>query len=448
MKNQSKTIVTAALLATHLSALDVEVAVEPCENVALLSGDQFPGKLFGISVGVSSELLVVGNPDDNNGATTTGAGAVYVFERDSVGTPEPDDDTWAFVEKVAPAAASTDNFFGSALAVDGANMLIGAPGHDGDIGTVYLYDPTDFVDAFPVTEEGNLIPSDGGVPGEAKCFGCAVDLDGPVAIIGADEDSGGFGSAYVFVDGGPGFGETQKLVPTDFPNSPAERMYFGASVAVSGAWAVIGAPGFARGQGSVALYRFDGATWLPMTVLLPDEGRRENLSFGTSVAIDGNTLMVGAPGYGAYQRAPTGAVYVFQRTGPETWTPIDILAPIGPLSPVRRDILGSSIAMVGDQALFGAPGIVGAVGSVFAYERTGGFPNPWVPSGHLVPPGAQPGERFGYAVALSGDAIAIGAPFKGANEGMVYTYSYSCGTVITGGARSADESKARQSRGQ
>lgn len=447
MKNQSKTLVSAVLLASSTAAMDTEVAIEPCANVELISGDQFPGKLFGISVGVSSELLVVGNPDDDNGATTTGAGAAYVFERDGLGTPEPDDDVWTFVEKVAPAGASTDAFFGSALAVDGANMLIGAPGYDGDVGTVYLYDPTDFDDALPAVEEGNLVPSDGGVPGDAKCFGCAVDLDGPTAIIGADEDSGGFGAAYVFVDGGPGFGETQKLVPTDFPNAPAERMFFGASVGVSSGWAVVGAPGFARGQGSAGLYRFDGATWIPMSVLLPGEGRRENLSFGTSVAIDGDTILVGAPGYGAYERGTSGAVFVFQRIAPQTWVEVDVLTPIGPLSPVRRDILGSSIALAGDQAIFGAPGIAGAVGAVYSYARTGGFPNPWLPTAHLVPAAAQPGERFGYAVAMSGDAIAIGAPFKGANEGTVYTYTYSCATIGVGGAQSADESRA-QRRGQ
>ena len=141
-------------------------------------------------------------------------------------------------------------------------------------------------DALEVTK---LLASDGA----AHDYFGTVAVDGPVAIVGAEGENDWQGAAYTYKKGGDGaWGETAKLVADD----GAARAYFGHAVAISGDVAVVGAIGNDEFTGAAYVYRTvdGGDTWTQEAKLLASD-YAAGAQFGTSVAIDGDAIVVGAP---------------------------------------------------------------------------------------------------------------------------------------------------------
>ena len=147
-------------------------------------------------------------------------------------------------------------------------------------------------------EEAKLVPTDGA---SNDYFGDDVALSGYTAIIGSpyDDDMGtNSGSVYVFVRRDDGtWEEVQKLIPTD----GEAHDHFGSSVAISGDTAVIGAPydddkGDNSGSGYVYT-KIDGK-WIENVKIVPENGEADD-EFGYSVAISGSTALFGAPSKGS-----------------------------------------------------------------------------------------------------------------------------------------------------
>src|SRR5437870_1157938 len=150
-------------------------------------------------------------------------------------------------------------------------------------------------------------------------FGTAVAIDGDTAVVGVPQDpEAGFdaGAAYVYLRTGSTWSQQAKLMAADAAGSSE----FGSSVAISGDTLVVGAPFTAAGGVKVgAAYAFvrSGTTWMQQAKLVPTDAIGDDL-FGASVAIDGETLAVGAIGTGQ-DYFDEGAVYVYARSG-GTWT--------------------------------------------------------------------------------------------------------------------------------
>ena len=144
--------------------------------------------------------------------------------------------------------------------------------------------------AIEPVEVAKLMASDGAAD---DYFGNAVALDGDTAVIGAYGDDEGAGSAYVFRWDGATWVE-HKLTASD----GAADDYFGFySVALDGDTAVIGATGdddLGDRSGSAYVFRWDGATWIEHKLTARDGAAYD--SFGVSVAVDGNTAVIGAAG--------------------------------------------------------------------------------------------------------------------------------------------------------
>ena len=150
-----------------------------------------------------------------------------------------------------------------------------------------------------------LLPSDAA---EWDWFGVSVDVSGATAVVGApgnDDCGSGSGSAYVFEKGDSGWTEVAKLLPHD----GAEYECFGSSVAVTGTTVVIGAWG-STDHGSIpgSAYVFEKGVsgWTEVAKLLPDNAAPYD-HIGCSVAVSGTTALVGAYGYG-----DTGSAYIFE----------------------------------------------------------------------------------------------------------------------------------------
>lgn len=267
-----------------------------------------------------------------------------------------------------------------------------------------------------------------GDPATDDRFGTSTALSGNAVVVGAPfDDDLGFdaGSAYVFRRASGGWLEQKLLAPDGqaFDN-------FGAAVAVEGDLVVVGSPGSdsetANDSGAAYLFRWNGDQWIQEAKLTPSDpvpGAR----FGQSVALEGNTLAIGA--YGALDENGTnsGAVYVFVRNGTEWTQQARLTAHDG----WRAASFGFAISLSGDtlvSSAFGShpsgeQGVPGAY--IFVRDDTN-----WTLQTKLTGPR---GQAFGFSVAVSGDSVAIGDYFDSerANlSGAVFVYQRS-GTTWT-----------------
>ncbi|WCO00739.1 T9SS type A sorting domain-containing protein [Psychroserpens ponticola] len=252
-------------------------------------------------------------------------------------------------------------------------------------------------------------------------YGFSVDIDGDYAIVGArsNDDSGvDSGSAYILVRSGDEWTEQAKLTASD----AAAGDQFGYSVAISGDYAIVGAPfddDGASQTGSTYIFIRSGSTWSQQTKLnASDRGTDDR--FGTSVAIDNDYVIISAPNDDVVG-SNSGSAYIFNRSG-VTWSEqTKLLAS----DTAHVDFFGQSVAISGDYAIVGAPGNDDNgtdSGSAYIFNRSG---NTWTEQSKLLASDAAASDQFGLSVSISGDYIAIGSPFDdddGSSSGSAYVF--------------------------
>jgi len=144
--------------------------------------------------------------------------------------------------------------------------------------------------------------------------------------------------------------------------------------------------------------------------------------FGSDLALDGDTLVVGAPGAGVNER---GEAYVYVRAA-NGWTEQARLAS-GVSALADFDHFGAAVALHRDYAVVGAPDSGASNrGAVYVFRRSGAA---WSFDAALAWPQPFNNERFGYAVAIRDSTIAVGAPDRPGNgpEGAVGVFTNSSG---------------------
>ena len=196
-----------------------------------------------------------------------------------------------------------------------------------------------------------------------------------------------------------------------YRDAPAEELRgFGASVALLGDQAFVGevtaagAPG-----GTVHIYNRVGAEWR-RTAGLTIAGLEAGALFGSSLAAEGSTLMVGMRNATDGSR---GGVRVFTRSG-DSWTDAGSIG-----TPSDGSLFGASIALDGEFAFVGAPNEQPS-GAVHVFQSGD---NGWTPVDTLMAEEGARGDRFGSAISASGGRVAIGAPGRDAQKGMVYVFN-------------------------
>ena len=343
MKKQTywRVLLTAALFFL-LAPWPAKAEIDSSIVHKLLAADGAADDHFGYRVAVSGDTAVVGAwADDDKGSYS---GSAYVFVR-SV------DGTWMQQAKLLADDGAASDYFGASLAVSGDTAVIGAWGNDdkgSGSGSAYV-----FIRSADGTwmQQAKLLAVDGAA---SDRFGYSVAVSEDTAVIGAyqDDDKGSSsGSAYVFVRSADGTWTQQaKLLAAD---GVALDYFSESSVAVSGDTAVIGAWGnddndSSSGSAYVFVRSADG-TWTQQAKLLPDDGAAFDY-FGTSVAVSEDTAVIGASN--DYDRgSSSGSAYVFVRSAEGTWTQqAKLLAEDGATS----DRFGTSVAVSGDTAVIGA----------------------------------------------------------------------------------------------
>lgn len=262
-------------------------------------------------------------------------------------------------------------------------------------------------------------------------FGKALDIDGVTLVVGAHwhDPAGGApndGGAWIWTRGASGWVQDVKLAPTVLSGGR-----FGFAVAASGDTVAIGAPhetfNSATAAGAVYVYTRGAGGWgLEARLVAADFGAVDH--FGWSLALDGDTLAIGAANDDAPGASDRGSAYVFTRANGGWTQQAKLLASDG----VAFDVFGSSIALDGERLVVGAPraDVSGASnrGAAYVFERSG---STWSEVAKLAPPDGAANDQFGFAVALDADTAAVGAPFHdsvGSNAGAAYVFAHVAGS--------------------
>jgi hypothetical protein len=385
------------------------------------TGKQLPASLQVVSEGASQELLIHVNDAGATGKITI-------------------DPVIQEAELTSSDGLANDDF-GYSVAISGNTIVVGAPGAtiggNAFQGAVYVF--TEPATGWAsMTETAKLTASDGATDDElgytVAISGNTVVAGAPLATIGANSEQG---AAYVFVEPATGWAtmtETAKLTSSD----GAADDNFGNAVAISGNNVIVGAVnatvGANTGEGAAYIFSEPPTGWATTTEtakLTASDGELDG-GFGESVAIDGNTAVVGAPGATIGANAAQGAVYVFTQKGP-AWTTGTQTAKLFASDGVTEDFLGFSVAISGSTIVSGAVPdyVTGAttLDAAYVFSEKGGAWTSMAQTAKLTASDGFIGEGFSYSVATSGNIIVVGALGQTVNgnldQGEVYAYTES-----------------------
>ncbi len=271
--------------------------------------------------------------------------------------------------------------------------------------------------ALAVTGEGSSVYLKAPAPKTFDIFGGALALDGDTLAIGALGESSNLGAVYVLTRTGGAWKPQAHLVA---PDAPAGAL-FGCAVALAGDTLVVGARGestFGGGAGAAYVFTRTGVAWalqakLTAAIALIDA------TFGHAVAISGNTVAVAAPGEAVTTNPIAGAIHVFTRTG-TIWSLPTLLRAMNPLDSQR---LGESLALDGDMMAVGEPSKGSSSGRAHVFTRSS--VGTWT-QGTLTPLVASvSADAYGYAVAIAGDTIVVGASGESSGAGAIHVFTHS-----------------------
>ncbi|MEX2185188.1 MAG: Ig-like domain-containing protein [Pirellulales bacterium] len=387
------------------------------QQAELLSASLSAEDRMGQSVAIEGNYAVVGAFRDDFGASqTANEGRVFVYKRTG--------SSWSPVATLTASDAMLGDQFGSAVAISGGTIVVAAIGDDGafaDEGSVYVFEPSG-TDTWTETAHLRPVPDFVGQATNGENFGESVAIEGNTIVVGSRSDNNAagviVGSAYVFRNNGSGWTVTpsnppQKLRASD--GAVGDR--FGFDVAISFNRIVVGAPfddAAATDDGSV--YVFDrpgaGSPFAEVAKIVATGDQSNNDEFGTSVAVEGSTILVGAP-----KENTNGAAYVLTGGG-AVWSQQ------AKLSPSSGSLFGTAVDLQGDLAVVGANG--GVNGAAFAFAKNAGV---WG-VGNLITAGDPifgDADSFGQSVALDAGFIVVGSPLHdhtaaNSNSGSAYIF--------------------------
>jgi choice-of-anchor B domain-containing protein len=331
------------------------------------------------------------------------------------------------VQAQTTPTGNSEAMMGFARAVDVADgaVFIGEPANVHQPGVVYIYRQTD--DGWSL--QNQLTASDGQIGDD---FGSSLSADGNRILVGAPEKAEERGGAYIFEQAHDGsWTEAAQIALTD---TTAEGE-LGASVAIRGNLAFIGAPDEGDGIGAVYVYRrADSGTW-SQHVRLANPDSTRGASFGSALAVNETHLIVGAP------RQQGGAVYVFASNDMGEW---ELESTLASNQVSQRAGFGRSLDLHVNEVLIGAPGHAAGSGAVFVFKRDENAKT-WSVSGRLVAYDGQPRDQFGTSLAYVGTDLWVGAPNADNERGALYQFKRAsngkgwAGTEKLGGPERSEE---------
>ena len=365
---------------------------------------------FGYTVKTNGEIFVVGVPKGGS----TGNGAVYIFRFQ--------DNVWR--QHGAALIAQSGNNFGQSISLGNQMIIVGSPRDDNDewekqikrggTGAAYIFRERNG----QWMRTARLLPNDAM---EGDSFGYAVAVNGNTVVVGSISHSAGgalSGAAYIYTKQG---GKWLKLAKLIDPVSSSENE-FGYSVAITENTVVVGSrQDDRRGINTGSVYVYASLTddkgkirWDKQSVLTADDAAM-GAQFGHAVAVDKDTILVGA--YGMDDTGiDSGAAYLFARTS-GVWKQQAKVSGQG-----TGDLFGYSVAIDEDIVVVGAHGTNQEAGSAFVFVRDNAT---WRQQAKLEANDSTPGDAFGYSVAVYQQTVIVGAPkngVAGTDAGAAYVF--------------------------
>jgi hypothetical protein len=378
---------------------------------------------FGHSVSISGEYAIVGSPFDE-GSIGEGEGSAMIFKRNS------STGVWApHGNKLVHPSPSEGDLFGNSVSMSGDYAIVGSYSDDdaagADQGSACIFKRNAVSGVWELQNSPLFNPS----PQPGDYFGYSVSISGDYAIIGAPLDTeaaGDYqGTASVFKrNSTTGIWEVQGVKLLN--GSPDINDLFGASVGISGDFAIVGAyydaeaAGSFQGTATVFKRNTGSGIWEPQGAKLLNPGAATGDQFGFSVSISGHYAIVGSP-FDAGTANQEGSATVFKRnSGSGIWEPQGgkIINP----SPAFNEQFGYSVSISGDFALIGIPfnsDPLSAQGAASIYVRIG---NLWRKLQDVIDPGGAIGNHFGNGVAIDANTrrFLIGAPDAQNSMGLAF----------------------------
>lgn len=388
-----------------------------------------PNDGFGSAVAMHGTTLVVGAPKEDGDTVMsdnplTDSGAAYVYVREN--------GQWVFEAYLKASDRDFEAGFGSSVAISGDSIVVGSPqrglASDGSFfvdpaGAAYVFTRQDGV----WTQQQKLL---GNNTGDSDNFGTSVAIDGNTAVIGARFEAGtnntsaDSGAAYVFSRTGSIWTQDAYLRASN----AGALDEFGTAVAVSGNRIAVGAPFEDDGgpeAGAVYIFGNSAHGWTEQQILRASDAAAGDF-FGTSLAMDGDRLVIGARGEDDMGNG-SGAAYVF--AGNETaWQQETRLKAASPSATAE---FGTSVALSAERVACGAPGEDSGgngAGGVWTFHRS---TSGWGTGTRVPATNEGPGDGFGGAVAISGLELSAGAQGEdgtgntASNSGAVYAFTLS-----------------------
>ena len=310
---------------------------------------------FGAAVGVAGTIVVVGTPGGVGGA----GGVIYLYNTSGTAGAAAGISTNNYI--TAASGYLTSNNLGSSVGIASTTIVAGAPASTqlapllDQIGALYIFQPrlsglysqTAFINASDKQPNAN--------------FGYSVGIAGTTIVVGApNHDNAGIttnsGQAYVFQTSGGVWTQVGILSASDRQTNG----YFGYSVGIAGSTIVVGAPGqsrvgFASTAGQAYVFQTNNGVWTQVGILTAnDVSQGEYAAFGSSVAVDGRVIVVGAYGKNAGSGigSTSGKVYSFELTS------TGVIRQTGGTfanGSSHNALLGYSVAIAGTTILAGSP---------------------------------------------------------------------------------------------
>ena len=403
------------LLTLHVADRGAQypIRIDPFIQSAELTTADTEGEL-GWALAMSGDTIAAGAPTyPGNG---TSVGAVYVFTKPTNG--------WA--DMTSPTAKLTDSnsgggdHLGESVGISGDTIVAG--GHGQGYADVWVMPNS----GWATTSTPAATLTDSAISGNTG-FGVAAAIDGGTVVVGDEAGQ----QAYVYVK--PNSGWASETLPNATLSGGASGVFLGQSVAVSGDTVAVGDGGYRvnnQQQGGVFVYVKPVGGWgtagqnqtLAQTAILSGPGVNYDPALGTSVAIDGSTIVAGAPYWQNGSNTEVGAAFVFQKPN-NGWVDGTQTAVLTASDGANLDLLGWSVGVSGSTIAVGAPQGYASpnYGSVYVFQQP---ISGWVDateSQKLTASNASSSLDLGYAVAIDGSTIAGSADTSQNGRAYVFT---------------------------
>ncbi len=361
-----------------------------------------PAQNFGSAVAATGREIFIGEP-----LNSYSPGFVHVYQRGANGV-------WKVVSQLKAANGTNFDRFGRSLSADGDRLLVGSTSIDSSRGAGYIFDR----DRTGTWRQSAKLAPVGAKPDDS--WGRLALLQGDVAYLtswGANESKGAV-SIWNRRSNGQ-WTETGVISASD--GAPGD--FFGGPVAVTGDLMVVGAAQRDSAKGAAYVFRRDGAGQWKEEAKLLGRGLTRFGRFGTAVAIDGQTLLIGAPG----ADGGMGAVFGYRRENNQ-WTE---QARMAPFDGIPQAQFGTTLLALAGDVWIGAPGADKA-GRIYRLAKAaeGGFSN----MSKLAQKDTEQGDQFGGALAAAGTAVVVGLPGDDNGAGTAFILDKGTG-AWTGGSK-------------